>query len=123
MVLITILKKNRLTKTNRFYFSIDTRRGEGLETPSPRLVSMHSVITSTRICRENGRDQIRQSHDLIFVKFCPKSNMVVSMMAQAGECQTGFHLLKNTLSSVLTDKGFDIPLKEPKKDAYVLRNF
>ena len=41
--------------------------------------------------------------------------MAVSMMAQAGECQTGFHLLKNALSSVLTDKGFDIPSERAQK--------
>ena len=50
-----------------------------------------------------------------FVKFRPKSNMAVSMIAQAGECQTGFHLLKNTLSLVLTDKGFDIPSERAQK--------
>ena len=41
--------------------------------------------------------------------------MAVSMMAQAGECQTGFHLLKNALSSVLMDKGFDIPSERAQK--------
>ena len=41
--------------------------------------------------------------------------MAVSTMAQAGECQTGFHLLKNALSSVLMDKGFDIPSERAQK--------